>query len=156
MSDLYIMMGQPGSGKSTFLKQAHFGCTYKIISRDAIRFSIVKENEPYFKKEKQVFKEFITQINQAAEEVDIVVADATHLNRASRKKLTNSINKELFNSINVIWIKTSLEESLARNAKRAGTRACVPEDVIRNMYNNIESPTKEEGFDFIFIIPEDN
>lgn len=153
-SNLYIMMGQPGSGKSTFVKNLHVETTYKIISRDAVRFAMVKPDEPYFKREKQVYREFINKINEAATKVEIVFADATHLNKASRGKLLRAIKKNLFDSINIIWVQTSLEESLARNEKRAGTRAFVPEEALINMYNSIEPPTNEEGFDNIYIIDE--
>ena len=47
MANLFIMMGAPGAGKSTFIKNLK-GESGIPISRDKIRFSMVKENEPYY------------------------------------------------------------------------------------------------------------
>ena len=60
MKRVYVMCGIPGSGKSTLAKQlaAEVKCSVNIVSRDQIRFSMISENEPYFSKEKEVFKEF--------------------------------------------------------------------------------------------------
>lgn len=64
---LFIMVGLPGSGKSTFLKRrAHefttSRCGYTVVSRDAIRFSLLSDTDDYFAKENEVFKKF-TQEN---------------------------------------------------------------------------------------------
>ena len=58
---LYVMVGIPGSGKSTFIN-THCQSDWKIVSRDQVRFSIVREDEEYFSKEKKVFKTFIEEI----------------------------------------------------------------------------------------------
>ena len=58
---LYVICGVPGTGKSTFCKNhlTMFGDNVKYVSRDDIRFSIVKENEEYFSHETEVFNKFI-------------------------------------------------------------------------------------------------
>ena len=84
-SKLYLMMGIPGSGKSTYLK-TRFIERLRVISRDEIRFSMVKEDEEYFSKEKEVYAEFISQIKEALKFEAEVFADATHLNETSRAK----------------------------------------------------------------------
>ena len=57
MKTLYMMIGIPGSGKSTWLKT--YADNGVIISRDEVRFSMVREDEPYFSREKEVFESFI-------------------------------------------------------------------------------------------------
>ena len=86
MNKLYIVMGTPGSGKSTWI-QNHLDEHSVWVSRDDVRFSMVAEDEEYFSKEKQVFKEYTRRINNALENGYDVFADATHLNKASRNKL---------------------------------------------------------------------
>ena len=53
MKKLYVMCGGPGSGKSTWIKKnlPTFKGYTKVVSRDEIRFSLVKEGEEYFSKE---------------------------------------------------------------------------------------------------------
>lgn len=151
---LYVMVGIPGSGKSTFI-QDHAGAEWNVVSRDALRFSMVNEHEEYFSKEKKVFKVFIDTIIRSLHDYDVTVADATHLNQSSRLKLLNSLGKNLKDvSVEAIVLRTSLETALERNSHRTG-RELVPEDSIRSMYNNFYIPKFEEGFDAIHIVEED-
>lgn len=154
MATLHIVMGAPGSGKSTWV-QNHLDKKEVRVSRDEVRFSMVRENEEYFSREKEVFTEYIRKIDEALENGLDVFADATHLNRASRLKLMNSINFSFISNIDVIWIKTPLEECIKRNEEREGTRSYVPLSAIKRMHLSIEEPSLEEGFDTIYIV-EDN
>lgn len=146
---LRLLMGAPGSGKSTWIKN-HLCLTDKYVSRDDIRFSMVSETEEYFSKEKEVFKEYVKRINEGLQNYD-VFADATHLNAASRNKLLRAITTKV-DAIEIIWIKTPLDMAIERNERRKGTRAYVPVEVIRRMYNQIEKPDFEEGFSKIYIV----
>ena len=52
---LWLMVGAPASGKSTWLKKTvPFMNNTRIISRDEIRFALVAEDEPYFSREDEV------------------------------------------------------------------------------------------------------
>ena len=53
MKRIYILMGTPAAGKSTFLKKIKNGL---IVSRDAIRFSLLKEGEDYFAHETETLR----------------------------------------------------------------------------------------------------
>ena len=150
-SKLYLMCGIPGSGKSTYLK-TRFVERPKVISRDEIRFSMVKEDEEYFSKEKEVYAEFISQIKEALKIETEVFADATHLNEISRAKILRSLGESLKDvEVNVIWVRVSLKTALTQNENRKGTRSYVPKSVIRRMHSQVTPPTKEEGFDHIYI-----
>ena len=156
---LYVMVGIPGSGKSTCIKNSlgilirDYGVG-KVVSRDAIRFSIVKEDEPYFSKEKEVFDIFINEIKNglADEKINFVVADATHINQASRTKTLRALGTAL-KGVKVIAIvmNTDLDTCLQRNMKRTG-RELVPEDAIINMYHRMTKPNVEEGFDEVWLV----
>lgn len=150
MNKLYLMMGQPGAGKSTWISK-HMDENKVHISRDAIRFSMVAEDEPYFSKEKEVFDEFIRQINEALKNGYTVFADATHLNKTSRTKVLRRITAKR-QETSVIWIRTDLETSLKQNELRKGTRAYVPQDSIERMYHSIEEPVAAEGVNRIFCV----
>lgn len=85
MANLYLMCGIPGSGKSTFLKNKIRNNNSVIISRDAIRFSIVKPNEEYFSHEDEVLEIFWNQINEALAANKTVYVDQTSLTPRARK-----------------------------------------------------------------------
>lgn len=139
MSTLYVMIGIPGSGKSTFAKKLKA----EIVSRDEIRFSFLKnENEPYFKYEDKVFKKFIQTIQKCLDKGNDCIADATHLNVKSRYKLLYNLNLENVDIIPII-MNTNLKTCLKRNEKREGLKK-VPKETIINMSNNLEFPNEYE------------
>lgn len=154
---LFIMMGAPGSGKSTWVKkQLKDGDRY--VSRDEIRFSILKDGEEYFSHEGVVFQTFIDQIAEglANENIKRVFADASHLNPPSRAKLLNGLKSiiDMRNiEVNVIWLRTSLMTCIKRNNLRNG-RANVPERTIRDMWNSQKFPTEREGISKVYVVDE--
>lgn len=150
MADLIIMCGAPGSGKSTFAKEHLASDDNVIVSRDQIRFSLVKTKEPYFSHEDEVLTNFWKIINNTLKEGKNVIVDQTSLTKKSRKWLLDHVTG--YDKVYVFWIKEKISTCLARNEKRKGTRAYVPKDVIKNMYKSCEEPTIEEGFDFIYVL----
>lgn len=144
MPILYILCGPSGAGKSTRAKtdKRVKYCTY--ISRDEIRYSLVKEEEDYFSHEKEVFRRFVSEIIKNIKMGFNVVADATHLNEFSRRKLTQTIDMYTPNyEIIYVVFNTDVETCVTRNASREG-RANVPENIIRNMCRDFRVPTKDE------------
>jgi len=153
MASLVLMMGVPGSGKTTYAKKM-MGDYDVYVSRDEIRFGLVKEDEPYFSKEDEVLQTFIRTINDALPIAQrYVIADATHLNMGSRAKILKNLHNKPDN-IYVVYVAVSLQTALERNAQRSG-RALVPESSIRNMYKSISLPRKEEGINMTLWLNED-
>ena len=62
LKKVWLMCGIPGSGKSTWAKKRLMENGGIWISRDEVRFSMVKEDEDYFSKECEVFDKFIANI----------------------------------------------------------------------------------------------
>lgn len=149
MSKMYLMIGAPGCGKSYYIQQ-HLRPGEVVISRDKIRYGMLKDGDEYFSKEKAVYNEFIKQIEAAIAANATFYVDQTSLNRAARNKLFSRL-KYKPNKIIAVHIDTPLDRILAQNAQRTG-RALVPESAVINMYNAIEEPKKEEGFDEIWKI----
>lgn len=147
--ELKMMVGIPGSGKSTWAiaekeRLQNEGKMVAYISRDEIRFSLVEDNEDYFSREKEVFNKFI-QVTQAALnslDKDVVIIDATHISPASRRKVLNRLNSlsDICLTLEVMDVPTSI--CLERNASREG-RAKVPDFAILNMAENFEVPHDE-------------
>lgn len=147
MADVYIMCGCPGSGKSTWLKN-HVKPGSAIISRDAIRFSLLKEGDGYFDKEDEVCNILWDQINGALSDGRDVFVDQTSLTKKSRKYLFDHIFG--YDKANAIWIDTDLETALQRNELRKNTKAYVPRGQVRRMFFQFREPTFDEGFFRIF------
>ena len=150
---LYLMMGVPGSGKSTYVKSMlKYGDIY--VSRDEIRYSLLTDEDDYFAKENEVIRTFIENIDKSLvmeEYCGDVYADATHLSPKSRAQVLNQLKNK--DKVSVIYLDIPLNIILERNAQRKG-RALVPENVVRRMYNSIILPTKAEGIEELIIIDE--
>lgn len=150
---MYILCGAPGCGKSTFAR--NFVTDNTIwVSRDSIRFSIVQEKEDYFSHEKEVFTKFIENIVELLKNGHNVIADATHLNKPSRKKLTNAVDK-YFKDYNIVYVvfTTSIDVCIKHNANRNG-REKVPEDAIYSMRSALTIPDYEDDREIGKIIIE--
>ena len=147
---LYVMVGIPGSGKSYFLANNNLVKPYKVVSRDKIRFSLVKEEEEYFSKEKEVFNKFIKEIKDGLDGGFNVYADATHINEASRTKLLKALGSSLKGiKVEAIVIKPPYNIIEKQNAQRTG-RKFVPLSAIQRMYSQFTMPSCEEGFNKIW------
>ena len=151
MTKVILMCGIPGSGKSTLAKGLLLdGDVY--VSRDEIRFVMVKEDEPYFLKEDQVFECFVNTVKaNIISKKERIYVDATHLNAKSRAKVMRELRHFEDVGFEAIFVDTPLEVAIERNEKRAGTRAHVPQDVIRNMNRTLTCPEYNEGFEKIWI-----
>ena len=152
---LYLLMGCPGSGKSTYLNDRIKNGNGVVISRDIIRFSLVSEDEEYFSRENEVYELFVRGIANALKFNKEVYADATHLNEYSRTKLLRALGKNLKGvEVNIIYVRVPVEVAIQRNENRIGTRSYVPKSVIRRMYSQTTMPIKEEGFEHIYVVDE--
>ena len=148
---IYLTCGPAGSGKTTWIKNRI--TSHDIhISRDAIRFSMVKENEEYFSKEKEVFQHFINAIKTAIynPDIDSVYIDATHLNEINRNKVLDKLPTELVDVVCVNF-HTSLKQTLAQNNFREG-RAKVPEKVIKDMFRAFKPAEDGEKHKYFLIM----
>lgn len=158
MKELFLMMGAPGSGKSTWInRQLKEGDLY--ISRDQIRFNLLEPGEEYFAKEGHVFDAFVLSIVSGLKgNFNRVFADASHLNPPSRAKLLNRIKKEYDlkdTMVSVIWMKTPLKTCIERNNLREG-RANVPEETITSMWKSQVAPKAKEGINRCYIVNDED
>ena len=144
MNKIVLVCGLPGSGKSTWIKR-HLNDKSIHISRDEVRFSLLKNNDSYFAKEKETFKLFINKIQNAVDTMNLttIYVDATHLNKKSRNKVLSNLKLKKNDIVEMIWFDVPVKTCLARNAQRTG-RALVPEEKIFEMYSHMEIPTEAE------------
>lgn len=147
---LYLMCGLPGSGKTTAAKNViKNDPNIKYVSRDDIRYTMVSDQDHYFDRENEVYREFCNQISRWLQQGNYVIADATHLTKNSRKKLLNNIIKPA--QIRCIFVNTPFNICMERNSKRKGITR-VPDKQMYRMKNTLQVPSAIEGFDMIFTI----
>ena len=137
-----VMIGLPGSGKSTFCKEACEEPEAHWISRDAIRFDILKPNESYFSQETNVFNSFIATANYFLEKDEdmILYIDATHINASSRLKLLRRLNLKGDEEINY-YVNTHEPDDKAGAYGLQGIAGMFIEKINGNMASVIGLPT---------------
>ena len=146
MPNLYILCGPSGCGKTTWCNVFMRENDVRYVSRDEIRFSMLKDDEDYFAHEVDVFKKFTGTLAQTLVDGFDVIADATHLNARSRQRLTQAIDMRItdYNIIYVVF-NTTCTQCIINNHQREG-RARVPDNVITGMFRTYSKPTLDEDF----------
>ena len=145
MNNLYILIGAPGCGKSTWAKEKK-ALGWNVISRDEIRYAYLKNNEEFFSHEKEVFDTFVNTLAASILSNKNTVADATNLNENSRSKLLKALAAKLpSSSYNVVFIyfDTSYATCFRRNALRQG-RNRVPDKDFSAMFAAQSFPSYNE------------
>ena len=155
MRYLILMCGPPGAGKSTLLKEAINTDIAKVVSRDKIRFGLLKDNDDYFAYEDEVWEKFINEIQEGIENEKYcsIYVDATHLTPKARKKVIQALSIPEEVELGAINFNVPVEICLERNALRSG-RALVPEDAVRNMCRSFHPATEKEGFAYIWNVDD--
>lgn len=142
---VWLMSGAPGCGKSTWINKQIEKNGGVHISRDVVRFNMVKDDEEYFSHETAVFNEFARQANAAIENEngpDDIYIDATHLNQASRNKILKKLVLDNV-TVNVVFMRPAIETCIERNEKREG-RSVVPRSALRRMWYQQTDPATDE------------
>lgn len=153
---VFLLSGPPGCGKSTWIR-GRLVPGAEWISRDNVRFSILTDKDNYFDKEDDVFDTFINYINQTLEDENIhtIYIDATHLNKRSRDKVLRRVYKNNIEELNCVCFSTPRAVCHARNNLREG-RSKVPATAIDNMFQSYFYPGKNENFDHVYEVDENN
>lgn len=162
--NIYIMGGPPGSGKSTwikyFIRKNLQNTTSAIISRDEVRFSLLKDDDPYFSKEDRVFKLWIKKAQEAIDSnIQHIFLDATHLTPKSRFKVYYQLKIPAGAHLIGVNMMTPPYRCWLRNRDRTG-RERVPDDVIEKMCESFapmdtDNNNDKHLYDFTISVYED-
>ena len=150
MPNLYMLVGVPGSGKSTWIKNNKHDAV--VLSTDNyIERYAMKTGKTY----NDMFKELIdVATNEMGRDLEYAVKnnrdiiwDQTNLTVKSRKGKLNKIPKDYKKVAVYFSVPKDLRDRLASRPGKT-----IPEPVIISMINQLQPPTKEEGFDEIVAV----
>lgn len=145
MPDLIMLVGIPASGKSSYARQNYKD--YKIYSSDELREKLFNDvNDQVHNNE--LFRYIHKNIIKDLKNGNNVVYDATNIYSRNRRKFLNKLSDIDCNKICVVF-NVDVGKCKLRNSTRERK---VPEEVIDKMYNKIETPSINEGFDKIYYV----
>ncbi len=141
----YVMVGAPGSGKSTYAAKLAQIEDAVVISGDLIRDEIEKyglTNPSWV----EIWDKVEEEVAEAVENGKNVILDGTHVGSEHRKEVVFMCNSYGYTCVKAVIMDTSFEECLQRNSKR---KSFVPEHVITHMHDRLQREIKfveKEGF----------
>ena len=147
MPKCYQLIGVPGSGKSTWIKNQIWTLGLSVVSTDNfVEAHALMQDKTYT----EVFKEYMpAAVRLMANQVEVcrangvdVIWDQTSTTLASRTRKFNMLPD--YEHIAVVFKTPEPEELARRLASRPGKE--IPEHVMRGMIDGWDEPTLEEGF----------
>ena len=151
MNTLYITVGLPGSGKSTYAKEFIKGKDIEYLSSDELR-AVYGKGEDDQTVTPIVFGHIKRKVDEFLKDGKNVLVDATSVNRRERSDYINTA-KKYGSKVVALVFKMDRNGLIARNKKRGeeGGRV-VPDWVIDKMLNKYEEPSHDEGIDVIIYV----
>lgn len=148
---LYITVGLPGSGKSTYAKKFIADKNVEYLSSDSLR-AVYGKGEDDQTVTPIVFGHIKRKVDEFLKDGKNVMVDATSVNRRERSDYINSAKKYGAKVVALVF-KMDRQGLIARNKKRGeeGGRV-VPDWVIDKMLNKFEEPDHNEGIDTIIYV----
>lgn len=150
---LFMMIGLPGSGKSTFIEHFpwDFDCTNILSTDDYIEDKAAAESKTY----NEAFRDHIKAAEEYLEESlnfavkyceDHIIWDQTNLSKKTRARKLAKIPAK-YEKIAIVCIASEDDLNTRREQREGKT---IPAHILKSMAESFEYPTKEEGFDFIY------
>lgn len=153
---IYLMIGVPGVGKSTFIRQERFKNSFVVSSDDYIEAEVKKRNSTYDAEFKSLIKDATRHFNETYQaaldrgEISIIV-DRTNLTRASRLRFIQDAKKygyEIYAcDLNNLAFDDPEEWNRRLNSRPGKT---IPKIVLDQMLKSYEPATYDEGFHFVY------
>lgn len=151
MPTVYVLVGVPGSGKSTWIRNQDWTSDCVVVSTDAfVEYYAKQQGKTY----NEVFDDYMPtavklmadQVVQAREEGRDIIWDQTSTTVASRKKKFKMLPD--YRAVAVVFPTPDPAELERRLASRPGKS--IPWNVMQGMISGLKMPTEDEGFDEIW------
>lgn len=147
MATVYVLVGVPGSGKSTWIRNQDWARDCVVVSTDAF---VEQEAERQGRTYSEVFDDYMPtavklmadQVVQAREAGQDIVWDQTSTTVASRRKKFKMLPD--YHAVAVVFPTPEPAELERRLASRPGKN--IPWQVMQGMISGFKLPTAEEGF----------
>lgn len=147
MSKVYVLVGVPGAGKSTWVENQLWAKDCVYVSSDKL---IEEEAERQGLTYNDVFKDYINeaislmldQVVTARDEGKDIIWDQTSVSVKSRKKKFQVLPD--YEHIAVVFDTPDRAELEKRLSGRPGKS--IPWEIVDSMISNFEMPSEEEGF----------
>ena len=148
---VYVLIGLPAAGKSTWVTQQDWASTCAYISTDHYvdRFA-ARMGQTY----NQVFRTVMPRairlmmraVRRAQAQGQDIIWDQTNLTRASRARKFRLLPD--YQHVAVVFARPNTEEHARRLAARPGKQ--IPDTVLADMIQSYEAPEESEGFEEIW------
>jgi predicted kinase len=147
MPKVYVLVGVPGSGKSTWIAQQDWARDCSIVSTDHWIEVFARELGRTYSEVFELFmpaavRAMSAQVALAEQQGRDIVWDQTSVSVASRAKKFASLPD--YEHVAVVFATPEPAELARRLAQRPGK--IVPESVVQHMINTFELPTESEGY----------
>ncbi len=133
MTEVAILVGLPGAGKSTFYRE-RLAATHRHVSKDLLKNA----------KNKQTRQDAL--VREALTAGESVAVDNTNVSPAERATVI-AIARELGARIVGHYIEAATREAVARNERRPEKQGRVPKVAIFTCAKRLVPPSLAEGFD---------
>lgn len=151
MATVYVLVGVPGSGKSTWIQNQDWAQDCVVVSTDAF---VEQEAQRQGRTYNEVFDDYMpTAVKLMADQVVAardagkdIVWDQTSTTVASRRKKFAMLPN--YHAVAVVFPTPEPAELERRLASRPGKS--IPWNVMQGMISGLKLPTEEEGFDEIW------
>jgi predicted kinase len=150
MNKVYMLIGVPGSGKSTWIANQEWAKDCVLVSTDKlIDLEAARQGKTY----NEVFKGYISEATQlmnediktAVAEGKDIIWDQTNTSRKTRKSKLTQVPD--YYKIAVVFATPDDEEWKRRLESRPGKS--IPQNILRAMADGLQVPTEDE-FDEIW------
>ena len=151
MAIAYILVGVPGAGKSTWIKNQTWALGFTVVSTDAFIEHYAKAQGKTYS---EVFEDYmptavklmVDQVVRARDHDHTIIWDQTSTTVKTRAKKINMLDG--YHKIAIVFRTPPLDELIRRIDSRVGKE--IPAKVLLDMIEKWEEPTLEEGFDEIW------